>query len=75
VASEVSRLLIRWSISREQKWVIFLVSVHTLHAHLAAACTPVVRIADEATIARYVERLGAVLATGTANNKRAFLRP
>ena len=32
------------------------------------------RIADDATIARYVERLRAVLATGTANAQRAFLR-
>ncbi len=33
--------------------------------HLATASMPVVRLADEATIARYVERLRAVLLTGT----------
>lgn len=44
------------------------------HTLLATASTPVVHIADEATIARYVERLHAVLATGTPNAQRAFLR-
>ncbi|MBM4369099.1 MAG: hypothetical protein FJ102_22985, partial [Deltaproteobacteria bacterium] len=43
-------------------------------ARLATAATPVVRIADAATIDRYVERLREVLATGTANAQRAFLR-
>ena len=41
---------------------------------LASRSTPVLRIADEATIARYVQRLRSVLATGTANAQRAFLR-
>ncbi len=44
------------------------------HARLATASTPVVRLADDATIARYVERLRAILATGTPNAQRAFLR-
>jgi hypothetical protein len=43
-------------------------------AHLATAAVPVNRLADEATIARYVERLQDVLATGSANARRAFLR-
>lgn len=41
---------------------------------LATASTPVVRIADDATLARYVERLQSVLATGSAAAQRAFLR-
>lgn len=41
---------------------------------LATASTPVVRLADDATIARYVARLRAVLASGTPNARRAFLR-
>ncbi len=41
---------------------------------LATASTPVVRLADEATIARYVERLHAVLATGSPGAQRTFLR-
>jgi site-specific DNA recombinase len=44
------------------------------HAVLASASTPVVRLADEATIARYVERLEAVLATGSPSAQRTFLR-
>ncbi len=44
------------------------------HALLATASTPVVRIADAATIARYVERLHAVLATGSPSAQRTFLR-
>lgn len=43
-------------------------------ALLATASTPVVRLADEATIARYVERLHAVLATGAPAAQRTFLR-
>ena len=43
------------------------------HARLSAASTPVVRIADAATIDRYVGRLREVLATGTPNAQRAFL--
>ena len=43
-------------------------------ARLATAAAPVVRIADAATIDRYVERLREVLATGTPNAQRAFLR-
>jgi hypothetical protein len=43
-------------------------------ALLPTASTPVVRLADEATIARYVERLHAVLATGTPAAQRTFLR-
>jgi len=43
-------------------------------ARLAIASTPVIRIADAATIERYVERLREVLATGTPNAQRAFLR-
>jgi site-specific DNA recombinase len=41
---------------------------------LATASTPVVRLADEATIARYVEHLHATLATGTPATQRTFLR-
>lgn len=41
---------------------------------LASASTPVVRIADEATLARYVERLQSVLATGSPAAQRTFLR-
>lgn len=44
------------------------------HGLLATASRPVVRIADEATITNYVERLHAVLETGTPNAQRAFLR-
>ncbi len=44
------------------------------HALLATASTPVVRLCDEATIARYVERLQAVLATGSPGAQRTFLR-
>lgn len=40
---------------------------------LATASTPVVRIADEATLTRYVERLQSVLATGSADAQRTFL--
>jgi hypothetical protein len=43
-------------------------------ALLATASTPLVRLADEATIARYVERLRAVLATGAPAAQRTFLR-
>lgn len=43
-------------------------------ARHATAGAAVVRIADEATIARYVERLRAVLATGTPNAQRTFPR-
>lgn len=41
---------------------------------LATAGTPVVRLADDATITRYVERLHAALATGSVNTQRAILR-
>lgn len=41
---------------------------------LASASTPVVRLADDATIRRYVERLHATLATGSHNAQRAILR-
>lgn len=41
---------------------------------LATAGTPVVRLADDATIARYVERLHATLATGSVNAQRSILR-
>ncbi|MFM2248177.1 MAG: hypothetical protein RL071_4252, partial [Pseudomonadota bacterium] len=41
---------------------------------LVTAGTPVLRLADEATIARYVARLHETLATGTANAQRTILR-
>ncbi len=45
------------------------------HARLTAAATaPAPYVADEATIALYVERLKEILATGTPNAQRAFLR-
>ncbi|MCB9694330.1 MAG: recombinase family protein [Alphaproteobacteria bacterium] len=44
------------------------------HAALALAGTPVVRLADDATITRYVERLQTALATGSVNTQRAILR-
>ncbi len=43
------------------------------HARLATAATPVVRLADEATITRRGERLRAVLATGSPATQRTFL--
>ena len=36
--------------------------------------TPVLRIADEATLSRYVERLQAILDTGSHAAQRTFLR-
>ncbi|MEZ4321145.1 MAG: hypothetical protein R3F61_26940 [Myxococcota bacterium] len=44
------------------------------HAALAAAGTPVIRLADDVTITRYVERLQTALATGSVNTQRAILR-
>jgi site-specific DNA recombinase len=41
---------------------------------LATASTPVVRLADDATITRYVERLHAAMETGSLNVQRAILR-
>ena len=41
---------------------------------LATAGTPVVRLADDATITRYVERLHAALASGSVNVQRGILR-
>ncbi len=43
-------------------------------ARLATAATPVLRIADAATIDRYVTALREVLASGTPDAQRAFLR-
>jgi len=41
---------------------------------LVTAGTPVLRLADEATIGRYVARLHQTLATGSANAQRTILR-
>jgi hypothetical protein len=43
-------------------------------AALEFAGTPVIRLADEATVGRYVSRLQQTLSTGSANARRSILR-